>query len=74
MSVDKPYFQCPVEVKRLPDGTIEFHITLRDGRVHIAPGPPGVVFADLPEAISACQLEGSDDVTIGGASPVKHTP
>lgn len=74
MPVDKPFFQCPVEVKRLPDGTIEFRITVRDGSVHVIPGPPGAVFDTLPGAVSACQLEGSDDVTIGGPSPVTHRP
>jgi hypothetical protein len=60
------------KVKAKDDGMIEFHITLRDGSVHVVPGLPITVYTKLPMGITAHQAEGSDAVTLGGARPVTH--
>jgi hypothetical protein len=68
---NKSYFQCPVIVEELANGTVVFHITLRNGSIRMIRGPsaPGFMAGD-PPAFSMCQVDGSDDVTPGGASPV----
>lgn len=58
---DKPYFECPVEVKNTPDGGCAFHITLRDKSVVVVPGPPGVPKEHLAtHTVRFRQREGSD--------------
>jgi hypothetical protein len=69
MPTDKPYFVCPIDVMRLPDGTLEFHITRRDGSVLTMPGPPAALFEQLSEATFASQPEGSDEVVFGTRPP-----
>ena len=65
----KPFFQCPVELKRTPNGAIEMHITLRDGAVQILSAPTAV--RDITVQVFAFQREGSDalEVLLPKSSP-----
>lgn len=62
MTTQKPYFVCPLEIKYLPSGAIEFHVTTRDGQTQIHPGPPGVT--RITSNVEAFQPKGSDDVRL----------
>ena len=62
MPTNKPRFKCPFETKQQPDGTFEFHVTVRDGSKQIHPGPPGVT--RITSNVEIYQPEGSDDVEI----------
>lgn len=63
---NKPYFKCPLELKHRPDGTLEFHVTRRDGVVEIISGPPGV--KQINSHIEALQRADSDEIDLLFAS------
>ena len=58
----KPYFECPVTVELGPNGRLLIRVTMRDGTVRDAKGPPDVTDVTIP--VQAYQEAGSDKVRL----------
>ena len=57
-----PLFACPVELMCRTDGSVEVHVTRRDGTVAVILGPSDLDW--MTATIAAFQLEDSDEVQV----------